>query len=415
MLNSYWKTVLSVFTGSAIAQVIPVLGALLIARQFGPGQFGLFSAWLGIVIILSTALTGRLEVSLALERDGRFRNAAAFAVLATTLLAAILVVLVLGLVHVLTGYNYFDSLMLLLVLVPCATLFALNQAWQSWAAAEGRFRQLNMMRVAQSIFVVVLQIAAGFIWPTATALAVSYVLGLLLAQAYGMWLLPVSMAWIRRWRPLMQAYARRHRKFLAYSLPADFINALAIQLPVMIVAYRFGAESAGYLALVIRVLGLPLSFLGKAVLDVFKRQASMAFRERGECRYEYVRTFWVLGAGSVIFAIGAYFLSEPVFAIAFGEEWRPAGLMSVLLVPMFTLRFIASPLSYVIYIFNKQQVDLIWQICLLAMTYGVLSYVGTESAAILIYSVSYALLYVVYLAISYRYSCGESHKQRASL
>ncbi len=415
MQNSYWKTVLSVFTGSAIAQVIPVLGALLIARQFGPGQFGLFSAWLGIVIILATALTGRLEVSLALERDGRFRNAAVFAVLALTLLLAIVVLLGLALLYQLTAYNYFDTVMLLVVLVPCATLFSLNQVWQSWAAAEGRFRQLNLMRVAQSIFVVVLQIVAGFFWPNATALALSYVLGLLLAQAYCMWLLPVSWRWYKRWRSLTITYASRHRKFLAFSLPADFINALAIQLPVMIVAHRFGAESAGYLALVIRVLGLPLSFLGKAVLDVFKRHASMAFRERGECRSEYVRTFWVLGAGSVLFAVGAYFLSEPVFALAFGEQWRPAGVMSVLLVPMFTLRFIASPLSYVIYIFNKQQVDLVWQICLLAMTYGVLSYVSTERAAILIYSVSYASLYVVYLGISYRYSCGESQKQRAIL
>jgi O-antigen/teichoic acid export membrane protein len=210
-------------------------------------------------------------------------------------------------------------------------------------------------------------------------------------------------------RPAHQAcmdFLHRHRRFPGLSLPADAVNTAAGQLPLLIVASRFGAEAAGLLALTLRSLGAPIGLLGAAVLDVFKRRASAAFRERGECRHEYLQTFAVLSLGSLVLAVVVGAASEMLFAFAFGERWRGAGTMALWLMPMFALRFVASPLSYMMYIANQQHVDLAWQLGLLAVTLTTLWWTPSVAAALLAYSAGYSVMYLIYLFLSYRFSLG---------
>lgn len=407
-MSKYWRNVASVLTGTAIAQVIPILGALVIARLFLPAEFGVFSAWLGLVVLLSVLLTCRFEMALAVEADGQPRRLAIAATLVTVLLVSVLVVAVL-LVGVFLFSAFFEQYPLALTItwLPTALLFAINSLWQAWAAAEGEYRKLSYMRVAQAGLITFLQIGAGGWFSSSAALAISQCLGLLLALVVAVYLLPLTG--LPKSQDLLVGivdFWRRQRRFPVFSLPAGFINTAAIQLPVLIVAGRFGADIAGLLAMTMRVLGAPIGLLGKSVLDVFIRHASRSYREHGECREEYVRTFRVLVLGSLVFCSVMVFLSEYLFVLAFGSEWAEAGRIAVWLLPMFALRFIASPLSYMVYIAGKQHLDLLWQVGLLVMTLVCLGVVQGHQSALIVYSFGYAALYLVYLAMSYRFSLG---------
>jgi O-antigen/teichoic acid export membrane protein len=91
---------------------------------------------------------------------------------------------------------------------------------------------------------------------------------------------------------------------------------------------------------------------------------------------------------------------------AFGERWRLAGTMALWLLPLFALRFVASPLSYLFYVAGKQHVDLVWQGLLLVMTLATLWTPTNARGALMAYSASYSAMYCVYLFLSYRYSRG---------
>ena len=97
-----------------------------------------------------------------------------------------------------------------------------------------------------------------------------------------------------------------------------------------------------------------------------------------------------------------------MFTFAFGEQWLMSGIIAVWMLPMFMLRFVSSPLSYMYYLANKQPIDLIWQICLLIMTIVTLYFVVTYKSALISYAAGYSLLYIVYMVISYRLSCGNN-------
>lgn len=407
-MNDFWRSVASVLTGSVVAQLIPIVGSVVIARLFLPSEFGMFSAWFGVVQILGVVVTGRFETALAIEVDGEPRRLGVLSTFATVGMAGVAA----GLLLVAAALVVPDqigrfSLWLVITFIPAALVTAATQVWQSWAAAEGQYRDLSFMRIVLAGTVTVCQIAVGLFAPTAAALAMAYVAGSVAGLLFAAHLMPTGAFPTGRVGATTRQFWRRYRRFPLFSLPADSINTLAAQLPILIVAGKFGAEVAGLLAMAMRILGTPIGLLGKSVLDVFKRHAAASFRERGECRREYLQTFKVLAIASLAFCAVMAVASEPLFALVFGERWRGAGTIAVWLLPLFALRFIASPLSYMVYIADKQHIDLFWQISLLAMTYLSLSIPHTYALALQAYSIGYSLLYVVYLVMSYRFSLGE--------
>lgn len=394
-------------TGAALAQVIPVVGSLVIARQYAPAEFGVFSAWLSVVLFLGVVLTVRFETAFAIVEDGEPRRLAVLSALTTSVLVASAVGILYGVAAALSSAIAERLPLVMAVLLPLAALaVASAQIWQSWAAAEGRYRELSGMRIAQASAVTVGQIAIGQASPRAESLALAHIAGVLLGVLLSIYLLPPGRFPRGQSTRILVGFWKQYRRFPMFSLPADAINTAAAQLPVLLVAARFGADIAGLLAMTMRVMGAPIGLLGKAVLDVFKRYAATSYRERGECRADYIRTFRALAIASFGFAVVLVAASEPFFAKAFGERWRDAGTIAVWLVPLFALRFIASPLSYMAYIADKQHVDLMRQIALFMMTVITLGLPQHYDVALQSYSAGYSLLYVVYLMMSYRFSLG---------
>jgi O-antigen/teichoic acid export membrane protein len=157
-----------------------------------------------------------------------------------------------------------------------------------------------------------------------------------------------------------------------------------------------------------RMVGAPMSIISKSVLDVFKRNAAQAYHDRGECRAEYLNSMRLLFIIAVCSTVVIGVCAKPVFTGIFGKSWAGAGVVTLLLLPRFGLGFIASPLSYIVYVVGRQHLDLVWQLALLGMTLVTLLSFATFHRTLLYYSVGYGLLYIVYLWMSYRFSCGRT-------
>lgn len=407
-VEQYWRNVGSVLTGVAFAQAIPVLASLVIARLFIPNDFGAYSAWLGIVMVIAVIITGRFEMTLAMLPDGEPRRIGMIA----TLLTAVLGV---GIASVIAAviYLWFPGVLrsfpksLIGYALIASFLIACSQIWQSWAAAEGKYRNLSFMRIGFALAVALFQIGLGVWWSSLTVLVIGHTIGALVGVLVSAYVMPLGRLPEHMRRSIQEFWLRYHR-FPAISLPADAINTLAANLPLILVASRFGADIAGFLALSMRTLGAPIGLLGKAVLDVFRQQAAKHWREYGHCRHIYNRTFIVLSVASLVVMPVLLWFGSDLFAWVFGEKWRYAGVITVWLLPMFMLRFVASPLSYMFYLAEKQQIDLVWQITLLVMTVSSLLVPDNHKVALQAYGAGYAMLYVIYLCLSYRLAQGKS-------
>jgi O-antigen/teichoic acid export membrane protein len=346
---------------------------------------------------------------LAVEADGAPRRFAMVATLCTILIVSSVFTITAVVVYFSSQLTDHVKPIMVALFVPTALLAGVAQTWQAWAAAEGNYRGLSWMRISQAFVVTITQITAGFISPTAYGMMFGQVLGLAAGIGFAMYFMPIDLPKMRDkaecWGKL-KTFWLNQRRFPLLALPADTINSAAGQLPLLLVASRFGAEASGLFALTLRVLGAPIGLLAAAVLDVFKRSAAASYRDKGHCSEEYKRTFWMLVVGSFALVVGVIVVADRLFVVAFGEPWRQAGTIAIWLMPMFALRFVASPLSYVFYIAGKQQVDLVWQCTLLAMTLITFMLPSSFETSIKFYSAGYSLLYLIYASLSYHYSKG---------
>jgi len=399
----YGTKILAALGGSAAAQAINILGALVIARIYAPAQFGIFASWLGVTHILTICLSHMLEHAFGLEPDGDKRSALVVATVAVALITSMAAGVIVAMAYLIL-LNFFDydiinhtPPILWWLLVPQSLGAALSLIWQSWAANNGNLRYLAHIRISQATFIVVLQILAGIMRADVVSLVVAQTVGGLLSLVVCGYLMPLQKPSQRR-RLLQDArfYWRKYRQFPLMALPASLIGTAANRLPILLLAGKFGAEVAGYYALVARVMATPIALLGGAVLDVFKRSAAAERNATGRCA--------LLLALSAIVAIAVWVFAYDFFLLVFGAQWAVSGSMAVWLLPMTATAFVASPLSYMFFIMQKQGVNLGWQICLCGMTILTFMVFDSYQKSIVIYSFGYAILNIICILLSYVYS-----------
>lgn len=409
MKGRFWSNVASVLSGTVVAQLIPIIGSLALARILAPAAFGEYSVWLGFVVILAVVATLRLEMALVIVDDGNPRVEAAQHVMATILLISLFSGLLLSLTWTIVPVlQEVLSLGLVFAVTFAAMMTAASDTWQNLAASNGQYQALIRIRITQAFAIVVGQLIAASFAGTTEMLILGHLVGQMVALVVAFTYLPIKPLKLSGLFSRLWQFWRAHSRFPMFALPADAINTVSAQLPLLLISTRFGAESAGLLALTMRVLGAPIGLLGKSVLDVFRRHAAEAFRRTGSCRPEYLDTLKILTVGSITLIAGVILFARPIFDFAFGQQWEMSATMAIWLVPLFALRFVASPLSYVFYIVGKQNVDLLWQLTLLVVVSAALWLPNTLQQSLLAFTYSYSAMYLIYLAVSFRYSKGQT-------
>ncbi|WP_225613365.1 oligosaccharide flippase family protein [Pseudomonas sp. Pdm06] len=410
MKSQFFSRVRSVLVGTLGAQLISLGVMLLLVRLYSPEELGSFNVWLSFATIMAVLVTGRYELALfSGDTNDDSKSIIKLVLLITvalSILATFLIAVASSFVEEIPPIVKSYSLVLAFVVFGMGA----NKGLLSLLAFQQAFNKLGVARIALAGAVAVAQVVAGYF-----ALGVS---GLIYGQAVGVLLATLLVffwfdrSWLKAcWSESIgsvRSVAYRYRDFPKFSLPADLINTIASQLPVILIASRFGAEAAGWFALTIKMMGAPITLLATSVLDVFKEQAARDYRVTGSCRSVFLRTFIVLSLLAFPPFLLFWWLGEWAFMFVFGTEWIESGKYAILLIPMFYMRFVVSPLSYTIYIAQRQGLDLIWQLGLLVITAACFLLAGEVMEALWWYSASYAIMYVIYFAMSYRCAKGVS-------
>ncbi len=105
--------------------------------------------------------------------------------------------------------------------------------------------------------------------------------------------------------------------------------------------------------------------------------------------------------------MGVAIYGPVLFEFILGKQWVEAGVYAQLLSPLLMARFIIGPVSYVLLIAQRQDVDLVWQVSLLVVSAIAIWFGGTigeETYAILFFSLVYTIMYIVYGVVTYIYA-----------
>ena len=402
----FWKHAATVLSGTVAAQALPLLAAPLITRLCTPADLGAFSVWMGIVAIAAIVSTLRLEAAMILDH-GTSDQQTCFSVVAysSTLLALVITLAAflarIGDVPQAQQISWFG-----LMTIGVATwLTAYHQTVIAYATSKHAFAKAALAKVCGAGTVALAQVALLLAGVGGNALLAGQVVGLACGLIAGVLLLAPPRPSLSLTPTVAQRnYLRKHASFWRFSLPAGLLNTVAGKFPLFLIGVKFGLPAAGLYALTERILHAPISLLAASVLEVFKRESVQQFQTLGNCEQAVRGTFKalvLLGCGPALLILA---FAPSLCAWVFGEPWREAGDFARILAPLYFMNFVASPLSYVFFVAGKQKTELKWQVALFVTTILVFMAPVSLKQMLWNYTIAYSSLYLVYLALAYKFS-----------
>ncbi|WP_051236643.1 lipopolysaccharide biosynthesis protein [Ottowia thiooxydans] len=367
--SSLLRATLTLLTGGALAQLLPLLLGPFIARLFTPEAMGLFTQFSTVAASVAVAACLRYDWALPMARHDDEANA----LLALALrIAAGVILLCIPLswgLHVL-------GLLPLPALLPVAVAFsALLQLLMMWATRAQRFQALAIGRVVQWGGAAVAQLALGYLlWrsaggkPLGADSAWALVLATLLAQALAsLWLLrPAPTGGWRAVLPptpaslriAMHATAHRHRDFALVNTPHAFLGTLQDAIAIALLVAYTGEAAAGFWGLALRYLKAPATLVGAAVSQALYPRLIGAAPDAARAM---VRQLMLLLAVLGLALMGLLLVAGPwLFELVFGPTWREAGELARALSPYIATHFVAAPLAVVTMAWQAQRWAFRW-------------------------------------------------------
>lgn len=408
------STFLSISTlmgGTVVSAVIPVIASPFLTRIFRPADFGVMGLYAAISLIIGVFAYSHYSNAVMLAKTD---EEAAQTVWFTVFLAFLVSILVflgcLGL-YFTTSVITTSEIGRWYFLLPLSVLInGVLNTLLVWGNRHQEYKTLSKSKIAQAVTTVVIQICVGLVIRGEMGL----MLGLLVGQIVGVMILiyrfffnsnrSIGMPGTGNFRRL----AIKYKYLFIFSTPSELINGFINQAPIFLLQTFSGIGAVGNFAMTQRLLGLPQLFLSATITDVFKQKASKAYHDTGNCRKIFSKTLKTLGAiGFLPFALLIIFAPD-VIVFVFGPQWRLAGVFAQCLGVMYYLRFIVAPLSYVYFISGHLREDfflhLVFLVSVFASFYIAHFFSNEPTILILAYSLTYSLVYAVYLLRSYKFS-----------
>lgn len=357
-LNNFQKSIAVIFGGTAFAQLITILVLPVLTRIYTPEDFSLLAVYAAVLGILLTVACLRFEIAIPLpEKSSVAVNLLVLSVISAAAFSVLIFLVVTFASEQVVQLINKPGLDEYLWIIPIGILMGgTYNALQYWAIREKQFGAVAKTRLMQSAGGASIQVLLGWLWGGAAGLVVGYIVNVG-AGAVGLAknFLRDNYSVIKeiKLKDLKDTFMR-YQSFPRYSSIEALTNTAGIQLPIIIIAATLNSAEAGFLMLALKVMQAPMSFLGSAISQVYLSQAPEKKREGvlDQLTLSVLTSLLKLGIGPIIF-VGI--IGPELFGLIFGEKWVYAGVLVGWMVPWFVFQFMASPISMVMHVAEKQR------------------------------------------------------------
>ena len=164
--SEFNRNVLTLVSGTTIAQVITLLCSLVLSRLYSPGDFGIFTLFISISSVISLVLAGRYELAINLPKTDREGiNVLGFSFKINLINTSILFVISIVL-YFAFDYLFKENILLKrwLIFIPfIASFLNLSNIFQNWFIRKKDFRVISYGKIINSFVNNGIAIALGFL------------------------------------------------------------------------------------------------------------------------------------------------------------------------------------------------------------------------------------------------------------
>jgi len=361
--SEFGRNVLTLMTGTTIAQAIPIAISPILTRLYTPKDFGILALFVVITSIFGSIANGRYELAIMLpKKDEDAINLMALGFVINIFLTITIFIIIL----------LFDSIILALLgnsdikpwlyLIPI-TIFLIGcfNLLRFFNNRKKLYKDLAKVNVYKSIGMVIVQLFLGFLKAGAIGLISGQIFSQLVSNAKLFFNIKSLNLFIKVKKIKMIkmiALAKKYKKFPLYNLPNALIDGFRLSMINILIGKFFSISTLGQFSLAWRITQVPSSLIGNSISQVFFQKVSSS---KNSDLQKIAKNF-ILKASFIatpLFLV-IYLFAEPIFTFVFGKEWQKAGAVASILAPWLFLNFLTSPLSTIFIKLEKQQVLLIF-------------------------------------------------------
>lgn len=405
--SKFYKSVLLIAGGTALAQLSNALLSPIITRLYTPDEYGILTTFMALMGILS--VVGSLKYELAIpiaEDDFKALSIITLSILVLTTISFSIFVTLFFWGDVILGLIGGDSITRYWIWLPVGVFFTgLYAIFMQYAFRTKNYKTISRTKINQSLFQNITKIGLGATNFGASGLLIGTIIG----QSAGIGSL--TMPFFRNLKSLKRSVtrdqiwmcAKRYSDFPKYSAPSQFLNIAGVQLPVLLLTLIYGSQVVGYFGLANSIVNIPMTLIGRSVSDVFYSEAATIGKKNPtklkQLSDNLLKRLFILGLVPLIILLA---FGPLLFSFVYGNTWHQAGVYARILAFLVFFRLIFTPISNLFSIFEKQKVAFLldlFRVIGVILVFGISKLLGLNeyvavSLYVLVMSVIYLLTYL---------------------
>ena len=391
--SEFTKNVLTLATGTAIAQAIPFMILPVLSRLYAREDFGFFSIFMSVVSGIAVIVSGRYDLAILLPKSNRDSYRL---ILLSFYICCAVSFLSFVVVGILCAVGLISCWFLLIPVFVFLT--GLYQIFVNWNNRKKEYRKISFFRINNSIAINSSSALFGFLKLNSFGLITGNLVGLIFSDF--IFLKKEIKEFFHQLRTTKFSYlklsAYRYREMPKVNSIQALIDMYQLNGIVYLIPVFFNSAILGMYSFGIRILQAPVNLIGGAIAQVYYQRASEKFSANENIQNLMKETIKKAAIIALPIPIILLLSGENLFAFVFSEKWRMAGLYAKILSPWIYFDFIRMTISQTAIIIKIQkQMAKISFVGILIMTIAIV-YSGLIAKDILpgfyIISVSYSLL-----------------------
>lgn len=346
--SEFSRNVLTLMTGTTIAQAIPIAISPILTRIYTPEDFGVFALFIAITAILGTVANARYELAIMLpKKDEDAINIFALGFIITCFISLILLILVVIFNDYFTKLLENEEISFWLYFVPITVFFSgLFNILNYFNNRKKNYKDLRNATILKSIVLAVVQLSIGFIKSGASGLISGSIISNMFANiklAKNILKDKILVSKISKIK--MIALAKRYKDFPKHGMASSLFDNLSLQLPSILIPKIFSFSISGYFFFANKIVNLPSALISGSIGQVYLQKITENKNNGIEIFPIFKNTITKLFFIALPITIIGYITSPYIFPLLFGEKWKISGEIAQYLFLIFIIRFCVSPLS----------------------------------------------------------------------
>ena len=363
--SDFFRNTSILISGTAIAQLIPILLQPVLRRLYSPETYGVYAVYTSLVGILYVLSSMRYEMAIIHpKKDKDAINLLALSQISNlgfNLLLFIVIHLfnerIARFLNIPAGYSTF------LYLVPLGTfLYNFYQSHHYFLIRKKRFIAISINKFLRRGSEGTTQISLKYIFQQSGLFFgdiighfVNSISGIIQARKEG------GYSWNKISYTKIRYVSKRYVEYPKFNMISSFFSVFSLLVPTLMINKFYSTEYAGFYDLSKLVLSIPLALIAGSIANVLLQRFSEKKQKSESIKNEFKTILLIVLVIAFMEIIVISFFGPQIFKVIFGTEWEISGKISIILVWSYSINFIVFSFSSVFISLERIKILSIWQ------------------------------------------------------